>query len=171
MQAPRTKGDVVNFWKKKPAPAWQGRFDRAKALVLEHSTDPGISRRIDDVERSLVDSVDDQARLRAAIDTLGPHEATAELKQALRGRRDPTAADSPLIRTLRERHESINELQNRLASLESQQESTLADLDTLAAHLVEASMTDIARPFEAEVDRLRADAELLRAAHAEIEHL
>jgi len=163
--------DNLNFWKKKPAPPWQERFDRAKFLVLEHSADPGIDRRIDDVERSLVESIDDQSRLEAAIQTLHPAEATAELKQALRERRDPTAADTPLIRTLRERHESINDLQNRLASLEAQQESTLADLDTLAAHLVESSMTDVARPFEAEVDRLRADAELLRAAHAEIEHL
>lgn len=159
------------FKKKPPAPPWQQRFDRAKALVLDHSADPTIGLRIDDVERSLLDSLDDQARLRSAIDTLAPAEAATELKQALRARHDPTAADSPLIRTLRERHESINDLQNRLESLEAQQESTLVDLDTLAAHLVETSMSDIARPFEAEVDRLRADAELLRAAHAEIEHL
>ena len=161
----------MTFWKKQPAPPWQQRFERAKSLVLEHSSDPSIGRRIDEVERSLIDSLEDQARLRSAIDALAPTEAAAELKRALRQRHDPTAADTPLIRTLRERHESINDLQNRLESLETQQESTLVDLDTLAAHLVEASMTDIARPFEAEVDRLRADAELLRAAHAEIEHL
>ncbi len=159
------------FRKKPPAPPWQQRFDRAKSLVLEHSADPAVGLRIDEVERSLLDSLDDQARLRSAIDTLAPAEAAAELKQALRERHDPTAADTPLIRTLRERHESINDLQNRLESLEAQQESTLVDLDTLAAHLVQTSMSDIARPFEAEVDRLRADAELLRAAHAEIEHL
>jgi hypothetical protein len=161
----------VKFWKKEPAPPWQERFDRAKSLVLEHSSDAAIGLRIDDVERSLLDSLDDRARLRSAIDALAPAEAAADLKRALRERHDPTAADTPLIRTLRERHESINELRNRLESLEGQQESTLVDLDTLAAHLVEASMADIARPFEAEVDRLRADAELLRAAHAEIEHL
>lgn len=161
----------MTFWKRQPTPPWQERFDRAKRLVIQHSTDGRIERRIDQVEQSLIDSLDDQARLRTAIDTLDPAAATAELKQALRQRRDPTAPDSELIRTLRERHESINDLQNRLESLEAQQESTLADLDTLAAHLVEASMNDIARPFEAEVERLQADAALLRAAHDEIAHL
>lgn len=161
----------MSFWKKQPPPPWRPRFDRAKKLVLDHSTDRSIHRRIDDVERSLLDALDDQARLRSAIETLRPADAAAELKEALRQRNDPTSPDTALIRTLRERHESINDLKNRLESLEAQQESTLADLDTLAAHLVEASMDDIARPFEAEVERLRADAELLRAAHAEIEHL
>lgn len=161
----------MNFWKRRPEPPWQDRFDRAKHLIREHSTDSAIHLRIDQVEQSLIDSLDDQARLRTAIDTLDPAAATAELKQALRERNHPTAPDTPLIMTLRERHESINDLQNRLESLEAQQESTLVDLDTLAAHLVEASMSDIARPFKAEVDRLQADAELLRAAHAEIAHL
>lgn len=161
----------MNFWKKPPTPPWQARLDRARNLIARHTDDPTMVMRIDEVEQSLLDSLDDQARLVAAIEALQPDAAAAELKRALRERHDPTAPDTPLIRTLRERHESINDLQNRLESLEAQQESTLVDLDTLAAHLVEASMTDIARPFESEVDRLRADAEILRAAHAEIEHL
>lgn len=161
----------MKFWKRRPTPPWQERFAKAKELVTKHSKDPSIARRIEEVETSLLDSLEDQARLRDAIAALQPAAAAADLKDALRRRHDPTAPDTPLIRTLRERHESISDLQNRLESLEMQQESTLVDLDTLAAHLVEASMDDIARPFEAEVDRLRADAEILRAAHAEIEHL
>ena len=162
----------MTFWRKKtPPPPWQARLDKAKDLILQHSTDASTVHRLNDVERSLLDSVDDQQRLRSAIEALRPEEAAAELKRALRHRPTPTAADTPLIRTLRERHESINDLRNRLESLERQQEATLVDLDTLAAHLVSSSLNDIARPFEAEVDRLRADAELLRAAHAEIEHL
>lgn len=161
----------MRFWKRRATPPWQERFDRAKKLITEHSNDPSMDRRIDEVENSLLESLDDQARLQAAIAALKPAAAAEELKDALRQRPDPTAPDSSLIRTLRERHESISDLQNRLESLEAQQESTLVDLDTLAAHLVEASMDDIARPFKAEVERLRADAEILRAAHAEIEHL
>lgn len=161
----------MTFWRKNTPPPWQARFDQAKDLILRHSADASTRVRLDDVERSLVDSIDDQERLQSAIEALRPDEASAELKRALRERPTPTAPDTPLIRTLRERHESISDLQNRLDSLERQQEATLADLDTLAAHLVSSAMSDIARPFEAEVDRLRADAELLRAAHAEIEHL
>lgn len=164
----------MSFWRKDPPPPaapWRARFDKASEMVRAHSTDASIQLRLDDVERSLTIATADEERLRTAIEALRPEEAAAELKEALRSRRDPTAPDTPLIRTLRERYESISDLQNRLESLRAQQESTLVDLDTLAAHLVEASLQDVARPFESEVDRLRADAEILRAAHAEIEHL
>lgn len=159
------------FWKKTPTPPWRDRLDRARKLIEDHHTDASIQIRVDEVERSLTDSLGDQERLRVAIAALRPEEAASELKRALRQRPDPTAPDTPLIVTLRERHESINDLRNRLEALENQQEATLADLESVAAHVVEQSTTNVARPFADELDRLRADAEALRAARAEIEHL
>lgn len=159
------------FWKKAPPPPWQDRLQRARQLIEDHHRDGSILVRIDEVERSLLDSRSDQERLRSAIDALRPEEAASELKAALRRRPDPTAPDTPLIVTLRERHESINDLRNRLETLEHQQEATLADLEAVAAHVVEHSTSSVDRPFAAELDRLKADAEALRAARAEIEHL
>lgn len=161
----------MTFWRKAPPPPWQDRLERARSLIEQHHGDSSTLRRVDDVERSLLDSLEDQQRLRNAIAALGPEQATAELKQALRERPDPTAPDTSLIRTLRDRHESINDLQNRLETLEQQQEATLADLDAVAAHVVEQSTSNVARPFASELERLRMDAEALRAARAEIEHL
>jgi len=162
---------MMTFWKKAPPPPWQQRIDRARTLIEGRGGDRSTLRRIDQVERSLADSLEDQQRLRDAIAALQPDQATAELKQALRERPDPTAPDTPLIVTLRERHEGVNDLRNRLNGLEQQQEATLVDLDAVAAHIVEQSTSNIARPFAAELDRLRADAEALRAARAEIDHL
>jgi hypothetical protein len=164
------------FWKKAPPPPWHDRLQRARKLIEDHHNDSSIVDssivvRVDEVERSLADSLDDQKRLRAALEALSPDEATSALKRALRERLDPTAPDTALIITLRERHESINELRNRLEALERQQEATLVDLESVAAHVVEHSTSSVARPFASELDRLRADAEALRAARAEIEHL
>ena len=161
----------MTFWRKAPPPPWHDRLDRARRLIEQHHGDAVTLHRIDDVERSLADSLDDQTRLREAIRSLDPARATAELKEALRERPNPTAPDTPLIVTLRERHESINELQNRLELLEQQQEATLADLDSFAAQVVGQSTSTVARPFETELDRLRVDTEALRAARAEIDHL
>ena len=74
---------AMSFWRKDPpppAPPWRARFDEAKALVLSHTSDPSIHRRLDDVEQSLITSTSDEARLHVAIDALRPADAAAELR-------------------------------------------------------------------------------------------
>ncbi len=125
------------------------------------------------IEVALRTAETDSSELARAIARLEPDRAAAELKAALRSRRDPTQPDDPLVLTLRRRYESIHALQNRLAGLRRHIEATLVDLDVLVARSVEHSLARSPAPLrlDDELDRLRLDAEALAAAHDELADL
>jgi hypothetical protein len=124
--------------------------------------------RLDQVEAALHAADGDLTAIRSALAHLDPERATAELKAALRA---PSPSDHH-ISTLRRRHETVNTLANQLEDLTRRIETTIADLETLAARTAQTMVAanDHHDP-EAELDRLHIDIAALAAAHHELANL
>lgn len=153
---------------KTPPPRWQARVDEVRALIREHAAATSASGTdIDRVAEALEQADADLARLDAAIERLDPDAATAELKAALRARVDPTAEDTALITSLRQRRQTVIGLQNRRNELSAGIDATLVDLDAFAARLIELSFVagGPAPDIGELVDELNRDADALLAAH------
>lgn len=157
---------------KDPEPEWKRRAAAARDVIRGASTDPKTERRLDQLEKALTNAADDQERLREALTKMAPQRVTDELKGALRQRPTPTTPDDKLITSLRRRHEAINTLQNREEVLGDLIESTLIDLETLAAGSVElAFLSDGDSSLEHELDQLHARTSALADAHRELDQL
>ena len=124
-----------------------------------------------DLRVAVADSLGDRERLRALIVELNPDRVGDELKQALRNRPDPTAADTTLIASLRSRYESISHLQNKLDEVEQSIATALVDLDTTVAEAATAVSNSADHTVDRHLQQLRSDTEALVAAHRELEHL
>lgn len=138
-----------------------------------HAPDHGAGSIVDDVDRALGYAVVDDLRLQAALFDLEPEQSRAELKAALRSRADPMAADSPAILALRQRHEAIADLENRLDELRRDVDRLLIDLDTMVAQTVVTSVSAASTrdQLEEQLQRVIDEAAALEAAHEEIAHL
>lgn len=157
------------FRRSKPAPPpWKQRVDDLRAQVRERADVTTASLAdIDRVEVALDQAHRDLEALDAAIAGLDLDAATTELKAALRDRIDPMADDTPLIRSLRQRRESVIVLHNRRGELATGIEATIVDLEAFAARLVELSFVSAGSNADlgALVTRLNDDADALIAAH------
>ena len=157
--------------KQGPVPVWRERVDRAMALIGEHDdVVVGSGADLTRVKAALTDADLDITRLDEAIAKLNPGSINDELKAALRSRPDPTAPDTPLIVSLRQRHETIHTLQNRRDDLAERVERTLADLDALAAKTVELSfvVAGSSDGLRNEVQGLTSDVDALMRAHQQL---
>lgn len=155
-----------------PPPPWKIRFDGAVRLIEQHSTDTHLRDRLRETEAALAGAVADRLRLARTIAELDPDRITAELKAALRARTDVTAPDTPLLTSLRQRHELLHGLRDRLEQLDDRIEQTLVDLENLAAGAISLSF-DVPSAGSAQTDlqRLNDDIAALAAAHREIADL
>lgn len=155
-----------------PDPVWKARVDRAKALIAEHNETLLINTAdVDRVDLALTQADHDLARLDSAIASLDATKATAELKAALRARPNPTDADTPLIASLRQRRETVTALQNRRDDLSDHVESTLVDLDALAAKIVELSFVagaSLRTSIDEQLRGLSSDIDALTRAHEQL---
>ncbi|MDJ0497900.1 MAG: hypothetical protein QNJ89_08725 [Acidimicrobiia bacterium] len=144
-------------------------MDRARSLIVSYDGSELTRVRLDEIESALQQANQDKERLTDAIAQLDPARVAAELKAALRSRPDPTAADTPVITTLRRRYESVHALQDRLVALESRIEVSLVDIEACAAAIIDSSLraggSAAMRPH---LDSLHADALALAAAHDEV---
>ncbi len=154
-----------------PEPPELERIDAAKAR-LSRFAPASTEALIGDLRMAVADALADRERLRALIGELNPERIGAELKQALRERRDPSAEDDRRVASLRSRYESVSHLQNKLDEVEGNIATALVDLDTTVA---EAAAAALASQESGNVDRhlqqLKADTAALAAAHRELEHL
>ena len=152
-----------------PAP-WRSRVDRALDIIRRKDDGPITGARLTEIDEALERSREDRARLQRALGELDAERAARELKEALRARPDPTAPDSATILTLRRRYESIHALENRLDELDRAVETTVADLEALAAAAVELSFQGPGSEVNLEslLQTLRADSAALASAHDEV---
>lgn len=160
-----------------PAPQhwWQPRLDNAAELLIGHGSDAQRQQNrqlLDQVSRTLTEASDDRTSLAASLQRLDPDRISSELKAALRARPDPTAPDSDMIRSLRERHELQHRLIDRLEALDARIEKTLIDVDTLAARSVELAFASSTRSGpDDDLRRLNDDLAALTRAHEELADL
>ena len=96
------------------AASWRARFDAARATMAAARPSAMIESQIGAVERSLQEADGDRQTLGHAIVGIDPDRVTAELKAALRS----GAGNDRLIASLRRRHETVNDLLNRLEQLD-----------------------------------------------------
>jgi hypothetical protein len=154
---------------KESVPPWKGRVDRARKLVLSYDNSELTNLRLDEIETALSQANQDKESLTDALAQLDPDRVAAELKGALRSRPDPTAPDTPVIKTLRRRYESVHTLQDRLASLENRIEMSLIDIEACAAAIIDSSLgAGDGGAMRTHLDALHTDALSLAAAHDEI---
>lgn len=155
-----------------PPPPWKIRFDNAVRLIDQHSTDPQLEGRLTRAETALAEAVGDRQQLATTIAEFDPDRVTAELKAALRARPNITAPDTPLLKSLRQRHELLHGLRDRLEELDAGIERTLVDLENLAAGAISLSFdAPSAGSPETDLQRLNDDIAALAAAHREIAQL
>lgn len=163
---------VSPVFRRKPVaevPEWKQRIDEARAVIRQHRDDPALHLRLDQIEAAVAQAIDDQRQLSASIVALKPDQVSGELKAALRARRDPTAPDTELIAALRRRHDTVNQLTNRLESIDVSIAGAIADVEALAARSVELSFAgSAAMSLNAELARLSDDTTALILAHDEI---
>ncbi len=152
---------------------WVERTSSARETLDRHAPSQGSGSIVDDVDRALGYAVEDDLRLQRALTDLEPEQSRAELKAALRARPDPVAADTPSIVALRQRHEAIADLENRLDELRHQVDRLLIDLDTMVAQSVVTSVSAASSrdQLESQLQRVIDEAAALEAAHEEIAHL
>ncbi len=136
-------------------------------MILANQPGHMIEHQLVAVERSLVEAEQDRANLGQAVAGLEPERVTAELKTALRS----PGVDQGLVDSLRRRHETVNDLLNRLDALDQRVERTVADLETLAARVSVGAVGRGSERARQELEQLELDVEALAAAHREIEHL
>ncbi len=144
------------------------RLRAARTLIERHTDDHAISAALERVDAALVESADDRDRIEQALEDLGGLRVTAELKTALRARLDVTAPDTAHILSLRRRHEAIHTLLGRRDDLDRHVEATIADVESLVAETVTASVTSDRTELDRLVQQLTADAAALTAAHEEV---
>lgn len=155
-----------------PRPAWLVRFHQVQALIQRHDPEPLVVHRVEGIEEALHQAAKDRAMIRAALTELDPDRIGADLKRELRRRPNAGSDDTPRIVALRRRYESVAELRNRDDDLGRRIDTALADLEAYAASVVESAVrTDRVPGADHHLECLRADAEALRAAHAEIERM
>ncbi len=131
---------------------------------------------VDRIDLALAEAAGDLQGLENAIEQLDERAATVQLKTALRARPDPTAPDTPLIGSLRQRRHSFHTLVNRRRALLEDVEQSLTDLDTLAARCLEHAHERRPDRFDRsaladEVQRLDQDLAALAEAHRELDRL
>ena len=136
-------------------------------MILRQRPGNMIEHQLAAVERSLVEADADRANLEQAVAGLDPERVTGELKAALRA----PAVDQSLIDSLRRRHETVNDLLNRLDDLDRRVAVTVADLETLAARVSVGAVGQGGDRAQEELAQLELDVEALAAAHREIEDL
>ena len=142
-------------------------------MVDEHGELLSASREFDfaRIEEALHQADADVARLEAALVSLNPEAIAAELKTVLRQRSSPMQDDTELIRSLRQRHETVHVLKNRRDDIAGQIERTLVDVDAYAAKAVELSFVAGASSssvLNGHVDRLLGDIDALHRAHEQL---
>ncbi|MEM7273187.1 MAG: hypothetical protein AAF547_08930 [Actinomycetota bacterium] len=151
---------------------WRHRYRAARDLIASYRDDPTTTDRVARAELALAEATSDHDGLVEAIATLDPDRVTGELKSVLRTRPDPTAPDTPLIRSLRQRYMTMHSLKNRRTEIEGQIEATLIDLETVAARCIELShVRGGTGMLDEELTRLNDDIEALRQAHEELDRL
>ncbi len=150
-----------------PPPAWQRRVDRARATILGNRPGDLIENQLATVQRSLSEAEGDRVHLHRTLSGLDQARVSADLKAALRS----PDADPALVASLRRRHETVNDLLNRLDQLDQQIEATVTDLETLAFRTSELGLRATDDAARREIDQLALDVKALEAAHREIEHL
>lgn len=157
-----------------PQPPELVRLDAARERLAQG---PGGSASTDavltDVRRSVAEALTDRARLQQVLIGLDPERATAELKAALRARARPDEPDNEHITALRQRHDTIAAVQNRLDELSAGIERTLVDVDTLVAQSAAAAIGSLgtAGSIDDHVGRLRDDVSALAEAHRQLSDL
>lgn len=161
------------FRKSKPAeplPPWRSRFDDSRTTVLAHVDRPEVRERLDRIEHDLSAAQRDLDRIADALVGLDPERTSRELKAALRAQ--GLAPDSPEVRRLRARHETVHDLRNRHDDLARAIESTLADLEIFAVRTVSARL-DTVQPalLERELADLHDDLTALDAARDEVSRI
>lgn len=140
----------------------------ARSLIERHTNDHAISSALERVDAALIESAADRERIDQALEDLGGLRVTSELKTALRARLDVTAPDTAHIVSLRRRHEAIHTLLGRRDDLDRHVEATIADVESLVAETVTASVTSDRTELDRLVGQLTADAAALTAAHEEV---
>lgn len=168
-------------WRRKPEqpaepkPPWQPRIDAARSILYETLDDDSVDARILAVEQTLLQARADERQISAAIQRLDIVRATAELKAALQSHSAaPSEATERMVTTLRSRYASIHTLYNRVEDLEHGIETTLAELERLAARSVELSLTPgptTTAHLQPELQRLEDDMTALRQARSEVSSL
>jgi hypothetical protein len=127
-----------------------------------------VSHRLGAIERSLVEADADRDGLVTVLAQLDPERASADLKRALR----TPGTSEDLVASLRRRHETVNDLLNRLGDLDQRVETTLVDLETLAARSAEVALLARGRDdTEEHLARLDLDLAALAEAHRELADL
>ena len=104
----------------------------------------------------------------APLQHLDVDEAAAALKRALRR---STPGDDALVRSLRERYESIHRVHNRVDELDRIVERALVDVEALAARSLDLGARRDAWELDDAVQRLADDVLALERAHDEIADL
>lgn len=152
-------------------PAWRRRLDEAREVAGSAGSAWDASGAFDDAERAIERAHGDLARLDEAIASLDPDRTARELKEALRAH-PPGAAPQhdPLVVARRTRYETLHELQDRRDDLSLRIDTTLAEIETVAARLVGASLRDgSSDDLRSCVAELRLRAAALAAAHDELQ--
>lgn len=157
----------------KPVHPWNERTAAARVTIARHDRRKTAATVVDDVDQALMHAVEDDHRLQQALADLDPDHSRAELKAALRARPDAMAVDTASIAALRQRHEAIADLENRLDGLRRDVDRLLIDLDTMVAQIVAASVAADGGDdgLAAHLQRVADEAAALEAAHAELRHL
>jgi predicted RNase H-like nuclease (RuvC/YqgF family) len=140
-------------------------------VAARHDWAKAVELRLGDVERSLLEAEQDLATVATALRQLDPERATRELKDALRA--SHRGQTSPHVEALRRRHDTILKVQDRQDQLRRGIDSTLADVEQLAARCVELSLSTRIDDtvLAGELDTLRTDLHALELAHQDLRAL
>lgn len=136
--------------------------------------------QIDTVEIEVERASIARHELVAALGALEPDRIEAELKTALRERSqladtsDDKDDHNRLVHSLQRRRETMHQLRDRSERLDLMINTAVADVENLVAQ--HAELASLAPTMRAEVlaeqvDHLRVDLDLLRAAHAELDDM
>ena len=153
-----------------PPRHWQGRLGSALALARQNVSDPGILRRLEEVEGALWNADRDRLALIETLNGLNPERASRELKDALRESfKNPSDANRSLAESLQLRHESINALQDRIEELDRTIDKTTADVEVLAASSARLALRPgSATGVEQMMQDLTEDLEILSSVHEQL---
>ncbi len=152
-----------------PPTLWQGRLQSAEALIKSNVSDPGILRRVDDIQAALWTADQDRKRMEQTLQQIQPERAARELKDALRDQfEDPSNAVDDLVASLQRRHETIHSLQDRIESIESSIDRTVADVEQLAASSAQLALGSSASGHAELMEHLNEDLEILAKVHREL---
>jgi len=154
-----------------PPRQWQGRLGSALALARRNVSDPGILRRLEEIEGALWTADRDRLALIDTLNGLRPERASRELKDALRESfENPSQANRSLAESLQLRHESINALRDRIEELDRTIDKTTADVEVLAASSAQLALRPgtPASGVEQMMQHLTEDLEILSSVHEQL---